>query len=426
MRRAVFSIPYSLIIGGREFSPDLISSISISKSLSGIGIGGIVTQQLSASVYADFSFLAGESVVVVGFDGLPKFYIDGENRTEDTVNITAYDRCRKLSQPFDYSSLKDGDKVDENGEPVFLDISASGLAEKIAAQCGFSGASNTGDILIGNVSSDVYKGSACNSLLENLAFASGCFVCCGTDDTLRFQRIGSGYSSASAAEHSAVIVYPQKSYSRLIVSGDKSEFYDFGSGSAENIMEISNSLITQSVASTLASRLLEGGAFVYQPVSLNAVISGNIDPYGSVIVGEESYKVTNISINLCADGAVASLSSPVVSESSSAYNNLLTRQINQRIAANKIYGNTQISGSGGLEFVDSGGDTYGFNTSSGGVTEFSGAMLSAVQPVGKIEDTADNVVSFLGKLGDKTFRWKAVEGDDGTVSLSREEVISDG
>ena len=404
----------------------MISSISISKSLSGIGNGGIVTQQLSASVYADFSFLAGESVVVVGFDGLPKFYIDGENRTEDTVNITAYDRCRKLSQPFDYSSLKDGDKVDENGEPVFLDISASGLAEKIAAQCGFSGASNTGDILIGNVSSDVYKGSACNSLLENLAFASGCFVCCGTDDTLRFQRIGSGYSSASAAEHSAVIVYPQKSYSRLIVSGDKSEFYDFGSGSAENIMEISNSLITQSVASTLASRLLEGGAFVYQPVSLNAVISGNIDPYGSVIVGEESYKVTNISINLCADGAVASLSSPVVSESSSAYNNLLTRQINQRIAANKIYGNTQISGSGGLEFVDSGGDTYGFNTSSGGVTEFSGAMLSAVQPVGKIEDTADNVVSFLGKLGDKTFRWKAVEGDDGTVSLSREEVISDG
>ena len=404
----------------------MISSISISKSLSGIGNGGIVTQQLSASVYADFSFLAGESVVVVGFDGLPKFYIDGENRTEDTVNITAYDRCRKLSQPFDYTSLKDGDKADENGEPVFLDISASGLAEKIAAQCGFSGASNTGDILIGNVSSDVYKGSACNSLLENLAFASGCFVCCGTDDTLRFQRIGSGYSSASAAEHSAVIVYPQKSYSRLIVSGDKSEFYDFGSGSAENIMEISNSLITQSVASTLASRLLEGGAFVYQPVSLNAVISGNIDPYGSVIVGEESYKVTNISINLCADGAVASLSSPVVSESSSAYNNLLTRQINQRIAANKIYGNTQISGSGGLEFVDSGGDTYGFNTSSGGVTEFSGAMLSAVQPVGKIEDTADNVVSFLGKLGDKTFRWKAVEGDDGTVSLSREEVISDG
>ena len=101
----------------------MISSISIAKSLSGIGIGGIVTQQLSASVYADFSFLAGESVVVVGFDGLPKFYIDGENRTEDTVNITAYDRCRKLSQPFDYSSLKDGDNVDENGEPVFLDIS---------------------------------------------------------------------------------------------------------------------------------------------------------------------------------------------------------------------------------------------------------------------------------------------------------------
>ena len=390
----------------------MISSISISKSLSGIGLGGIVTQQLSASVYADFSFLAGESVVVVGFDGLPKFYIDGESRTEDTVNITAYDRCRKLSQPFDYSSLKDGDKVDENGDPIFLDISASGLAEKIAAQCGFSGASNTGNILIGIVSPDVYKGAACNSIIENFASASGCFVCCGTDDTLRFQRIGSGYSSASAVDNSAVIAYPQKSFSRLIVSGDKSEFYDFGSGSAENIMEISNSLITQSVASALASRLFEGGAFVYQPVSLNAVISGNIDPYGTVFVGEESYKVTNISINLCADGAVASLSAPVVSESSSAYNNLLTRQINQRIAANKIYGNTQISGSGGLEFVDSGGDTYGFKTASGGVTEYDGAMMDKMMPdkIEKISDT-ERRITYGGKVYVLTYK---VDGDKKT------------
>ena len=390
----------------------MISSISISKSLSGIGNGGIVTQQLSASVYADFSFLAGESVTVVGFDGLPKFYIDGESRTEDTVNITAYDRCRKLSQPFDYSSLKDGGKVDENGEPVYSDIAASGLTEKIAAQCGFSGASNTGDILIGTVSSDVYKGAACNSILENFASASGCFVCCGTDDTLRFQRIGNGYSSSSATHNSAVIVYPEKSFSRLIVSGDKSEFYDFGSGSAENIMEISNSLITQSVASALASRLLDGGAFVYQPVSLNAIISGNIDPYGSVIVGDESYKVTNISINLCADGAVASLSAPVVSESSSAYNNLLTRQINQRIAANKTYGNTLISGSGGLKFTDRDGNSYGFNTASGGVTEYDGAMMDSVMPdkIEKISDT-ERRITYGGKVYVLTYK---VEGDKKT------------
>lgn len=391
----------------------MISSITISKSLSGIGIGGIVTQQLSASVYADYSFLAGDSVIVVGFDGLPKFYIDGENRTEDTVNITAYDRCRKLSQPFDYTSLKDGDKVDENGEPVYIDIAASGLAEKIAAQCGFSGASNTGDILIGTVSSDVYKGAACNSILENFASASGCFVCCGTDDTLRFQRIGSGYSSVSAIQNSAVIVYPEKSFSRLIVSGDKSEFYDFGSGSAENIMEISNSLITQSVASALASRLFENGSFVYQPVSLNAIISGNIDPYGSVIVGDKSYKVTNISINLCADGAVASLSAPVISESSSAYNNLLTRQINQRIAANKTYGNTLISGSGGLEFVDSGGEAYGFKTSSGGVTEYDGAMMDKMMPdkIEKITNSsgqAERRITYGGKTYSLTY------DDDGT------------
>lgn len=401
----------------------MISSISISKSLSGIGLGGIVTQQISATVYADFSFLAGDSVVVVGFDGLPTFYIDGENRTEDTVSITAYDRCRKLSQPFDYRSLKDGDKVDENGDPVFIDISASGLAEKIAAQCGFKGVLNTGDILIGTVTSDVYKGAACNSIIENLASASGCFVCCDSDNNLRFQRIGSGVYSASAAIHSAVIVYPEKIYSRLIVSGDKSDFYDYGSGSAENIMEISNSLISQSVASALASRLFENGAFKYQPVSLNAVISGNIDPYGAVIVGDDSYTVTNISINLCADGAVASLSAPVVSECSSAYNNLLTRQINQRIATNKIYGNTQISGAGGLKFVDGDDNSYGFKTASGGVTEYDGAMMDKTMPVSvtTVTNTGENVEKMISYAG-KSYSLKYKKSGGGLSDISLTEV----
>lgn len=394
----------------------MISNISISKSLSGLGLGGIVTQQLSASVYADYSFSAGASVIVVGFDGLPTFYIDGENRTEDTVNITAYDRCRKLSQPFDYSAV--------SGE-----IAASLICGAVANQCGFSGVSNTGELLIENVSESLYKGNSCNGIIENLASASGCFVCCDSSDNLRFQKIGSGFSSAAAVDHSSIIEYPQSSYSRLIVSGNKSETYDIGSGAAENIIELSNTMITKSAAEALAAKIFENGSFRYSPVSMNAVIMGNIDPYGAVIVGDDSYTVTNISINLCADGAVASLSAPQMPESSSVYNSLLKRQIDRKIAANKTYGNTEIDSDSGLEFVcgdSENEEKYGFKTMAGGIAEFGGAMLSALQPVGKIEDTADNVVSFLGTLGEKTFRWKCSEDSDGTISLSREEVVSSG
>ena len=92
----------------------MISSVTVSKSLSGIGLGGIVTQQISAVIYADRTFNDGDKVTVVGFDGLPDFFIDGQNLAENSVSITAYDRCRKLSQPFDYSSLSDG--ADENCE----------------------------------------------------------------------------------------------------------------------------------------------------------------------------------------------------------------------------------------------------------------------------------------------------------------------
>ena len=365
----------------------MISSVTVSKSLSGIGLGGIVTQQISAVIYADRTFNDGDKVTVVGFDGLPDFFIDGQNLAENSVSITAYDRCRKLSQPFDYSSLSGG--ADENGEEVYADISALALAEKVAAQCGFFGASNTAELFVGNLSADFYKGNSCNGIIENLASASGCFACCDNSNKLRFQTIGSGYSSASAAHNSKIITYPKKTISRLVISGDKSEIYDIGSGSAENIFELSNSLMTKTMAENLASKILP---FEYVPVSFNAVLTGNVDPYGMIAVGDDFYTVTNISVSLCADGAVANVSAPVLSGSSTAYNNLLTRKINQRIAANKIYGNTQISGSGGLEFVDSGGDTYGFTTFAGGVAQFAGAMMDSVMP-----DKIEKVTSSSGE-----------------------------
>ena len=404
----------------------MISSISISKSLSGLGIGGIVTQQISAAVYADFSFGKGDSVKVVGFDGLPTFYIDNQNRTEDTVSFTAYDKCRKLSQPFDYSSLKDGDKVDESGNPVFTDAAASVLIGIAANQCGFKGVLGTGDLLVDSVSADFYKGNSCNGILENLAAASGCFICCDSSDKLRFQRIGIGTSAASASQNSAVIIYPECSYSRLIISGDKSEIYDIGSGDAENIIEISNPLINKSRAQALATRLLENGAFKYKPVSLNAVISGNIDPYGAVIVGDVPYTVTNISINLCADGAVASLSAPQMPESSSVYNNLLTRQINQRVAANRVYGNTSINASEGLEFVSGDNEKYGFTTFLGGLTKFGGALLDSVMPdeIVTVSET-DTAVEQRIVYGGKTYTLKYTMDGTKKSNISFTEVSAE-
>lgn len=425
MRRAVFNIPYSLIIGGVEFGPDLINSITISKSVSGVGLGSIVTQQISATVYADYSFGGNTSVTVVGFDGLPTFYIDGENRTEDTVSITAYDKCRKLSQPFDYADLKDGDNVDDNGDPIYTDVIASLLVGKIANQCGFAGASNTGEILINNISKDIYKGAACNSIIENIASASGCFVCCDSSNNLRFQRIGIGYSSASASDHSSIIAYPEIKYTRLIVSGNNSDLYDIGSGDANSIIELSNTLISESGASELASRLFaSSGAFTYIPLNFNAVISGNVDPYGDVIIDDNIYTVTNILINLGADGAVAALSVPQTSGSSSIYNNLLTRQINQRVAANKIYGNTLISSSDGLELVYD-NESYGFTTLAGGVTEYDGAMIDNVMP-SQVETVADTSTEAEKRItyGGKTYSLKYKKSGNIKTDITLTEVVS--
>ena len=217
------------------------------------------------------------------------------------------------------------------------------------------------------------------------------------------------------------------------MAGDSSNVYDNGSGAPASIIELSNTLITQGIAQSLATRLFEGGAYTYKPLSFSAVLEGNIDPYGTAIVGDKSYTVTNISINLCADGAVASLSTPQMPESSSVYNDLLTRAINQRIAANRIYGCTEITDQG-LKFVsaiensensdESSKTEYGFEMAGEGVARFAGAILNGMMPTAvKI---AEDGKSLRANYNGKIFEYAITEDTDGNIIPTTSEVSGDG
>ncbi len=111
------------------------------------------------------------------------------------------------------------------------------------------------------------------------------------------------------------------------------------------------------------------------------------------------------------------------------YLNRTERELNQRYRLGDVKNNTVINDDGiQLVFENKNGDSekYGFTTFAGGVAEFAGSMLSSIQPVGMIEETADNAVSFIGILGGKKFRWKSTEAEDGTITLEREEVVESG
>ena len=180
----------------------------------------------------------------------------------------------------------------------------------------------------------------------------------------------------------------------------------------------------------MATRLFEDGAYTYKPLSFSAVLEGNIDPYGTAIVGDKSYTVTNISINLCTDGAVASLSTPQMPESSSVYNDLLTRAINQRIAANRIYGCTEITDQG-LKFVsaiensdESSKTEYGFEMAGEGVARFAGAILNGMMPTAvKI---AEDGKSLRANYNGKIFEYAITEDNDGNIIPTTSEVSGDG
>ena len=112
-------------------------------------------------------------------------------------------------------------------------------------------------------------------------------------------------------------------------------------------------------------------------------------------------------------------------ESSSVYNDLLTRAINQRIAANRIYGCTEITDQG-LKFVsaiensensdESSKTEYGF--------EMAGALLNGMLPTAvKI---AEDGKSLRANYNGKIFEYAITEDADGNIIPTMTEVSGDG
>ena len=452
------------------------NNVQISYSADGIGAKGVISQQLSFNVpaaeYGSAQGLYGSEIIVSCGLSLPKFYVYSAKPNGVNIAFVCYDRAMftsntlTVSEDSFYTALtsepsnwKTGYKnyytksddgysaVTGSSAPEFSsgkyysygDISVQSVLDNITAVCGFEYI-NTGDI-IGNVITRMPKDSVINknakAVLSELAEASaGCFFVQENGSLAFLPYVGGSFSAEFPVEKYDRVCYGLSKGCDGIILQNGSKVYSSGGGSgAFGTMCIDTVYASSALLGALMSSY-RGKTYTGWKCE-NALVSYYPAPGAGIKFGDsDTALVCNFCrIKLTDGGFFASMGRNEVSESE--YISQYTRALSERVKVGETNGNTKITRDGvKLVFVnenkksraagDEDTEEYGFKVSSGGVTEFSGAMLSAVQPVGKIEDTADNVVSFLGKLGDKTFRWKAVEGDDGTVSLSREEVISDG
>lgn len=274
-------------------------------------------------------FSKGSEVVVGGFSDLPKFYIDNQTIDGNVISITAYDLCRQLSQPFR------ADAIEHETVDSVLGI--------IKTQCGFTGIS--GSYQGGDMSKKFYQSTNCNNIVQSIATVSGCIAMCNSYNQLAFMPVNGTYSWTFADEYSKVNVYPVSTYSKLVVTGDSSEVSEFGTGNAENIVELSSPLFSETTMTDLYNNVFADG-YDIKPMSVKAKISGNIDPLGEIGCGDYDYKVSSVNITLGKGGAIADLSMNKPSESSTAYNNAMSRAISERIATNRVYGINYINTDG--------------------------------------------------------------------------------
>ena len=436
-----------MTIGGIEVKH--FNNLKIRYDVSGYGESGLIGGQLSFSLpiieYPDTSglFPAGTVVRLTCSSGLeiPYFYVSSRVPSGNAVNFTCIDRSYTAERQFLLADDEYITEKDSAGNAVqYAPIST--VMNNIVSICGYSGYSDTTGILgdkITRIKKDDLSSKSCRDIIDSLTESCVCFAMVqgdtGSSDkrgVLVFVGIETGMGSvfeADVSKYKSVFCGGVKTFSSVTVTSGTNTYTAGSSSSVFGGIEIDTQFASAALAGAVYDRLRD---YTYKSWECDKMLLDNFIPVPSSIISFPDYGnlVTNYcDVSLTATGIYASLGRNAVSEDEIGYISRTDREIKRRYRVGDVKGNTVIDEDGvKIVYENKNGETekYGFTSFAGGVAEYAGAMLSAVQPVGKIEDTADNVVSFLGKLGDKTFRWKAVEGDDGTVSLSREEVTSDG
>ena len=427
--RTVFSLPeYDIRIDGFSIDCKDIASMKIIRQSENMPVKGIVSSELIMTLRTTERFSPNAAVIIkvsgtADMEFCPHF-ISRISRRGNLVTIHAFDRMRMTEKDFRYENYSEEDQP----------FNTSQVLGAIAAQCGFKPCSLSFPSVDRLFYKDIY-GKKCREILEFLAENGVGVWHCSDDEELRFTPFlsASGSVAADLSKSSPLYIHSEKGpfkavYAKNTASG---EVFSAGSGSDFRfILKLSGRLFDSDRAGSVMSLAAEKkwrsfycahAAVSMAPCGLSEFIFG--DSFGFIAVRSV--------IHFCGSGVFAQAETADICEDESDYTDLVGYELRKRIEADRKYGCTILTDKG-IGFTADPctdirkADISFFSALGDGITEFGGAMLSKLQPVGKIEDTADNVVSFLGTLGGKSFRWQCSEAEDGTITLSREEVLSDG
>lgn len=294
----------------------------------------MATSSLSFDVYSELDVFTSGSSVTLDTMNLPTFYIDTVTSEGNVYHVTAYDKCKDVDIPFDYSNYSLG-----NYYPTSQIVSA------IASQCGFTSGSG-GSSAVPNLGYLDLKGMSCRQILEELAKANcGWWEASGT--SLVFSSFSpSGVGTAIAADDRTEIKLGGTKTISAIYAHDDLYNTDYQTASAgfRNTEIMSGRYLTQAVAQSVASTILGGGgSYAYQGWDISAASVLGVYGLGEFVSGAGMILSERYIFD---QEIVATLGAPAPDLSFSQYSSLHQRQIDARAQLDCRYNTAQLTQDG--------------------------------------------------------------------------------
>lgn len=327
---------YAVYTGSTEYTADKLANIRLSRGLEGKGFYGVSTSSFSCDIYTEYPLSEG---AVIKFSELMEynFTVAEQSHSGHVASITAYDYCKNLDLPFDYSGYT---QFDSDGKAIWYATSL--IINGIANQCGFSSAV-TGSPRMPELCYNDFAGKSCRQILIDLSKVNVGFWY-DSGGVLNFRTFSPSVSGLNIADEnrSELKILGKKTISGIFA---EDEIYgkDYSTGSPwQNTERLSGRYLTAELVQQMTGQILsDGGSYDYFGWECPQILTYAIYNIGDCIAYEgNDLPVLNANFEFTAMGIIANLSSPAPDNSFSEYHDLYSRKLEGKVAYERVLGCT--------------------------------------------------------------------------------------
>lgn len=317
----------------------------------------MATTEFSCDVWSAVPFIEGSKVTFNGYL-LPDFYIAQQSYSGGVASITAYDLCKNLDIPFDYSGYDQFEYTyDDDGNKVFDESKAkryptSQIVGAIADQCGFTEGGYSGRMA--QLCYQDFAGKTCRVILSDLSHNDVGYWHDGGGVLafVPFSAPSSGLDMPAESDRTEIIRRGTKHITNIYAT-DEAYGNDYASGSDWRHTErISGRYLTEAAVQQMVSQIVgSGGEYAYHGWECSQVITDYLYNIGDFIAyGGDKLPVLSVDFDFTGLGIVADVSAPEADCSFSEYHDLYSRAIEKRVKLGQKHG-CMMFGENGLSFV---------------------------------------------------------------------------